>query len=143
MRTKGLPAPSRALVRVEEQFTTWRQERKSGRDLIPEGLWSAAVALCRHLSISQVSSRLRLSHATLKKRVLASRMHTPAETPIRQETEPAAEFIAINLAHPPAAVDLQLEHRNGSRLHLRLAGTAELDLPSLCESFWRGQACSR
>ena len=52
---------------VRDRFETWRKA-KTGRERIPQPLWSAAVALCERHGVNLVSQWLRVNHTALRDR---------------------------------------------------------------------------
>lgn len=54
---------------VEEAFCSWRTQRKSRAELIPENLWAMAVGLYPHYKRSKICHRLRLSGHQFKRRL--------------------------------------------------------------------------
>ena len=59
-----------ALLDVEEQFRSWRRDRKRG-EKIPKELWQAAVELSEQYSLDELSGTLTLDYERLEKRVEA------------------------------------------------------------------------
>src|SRR5579885_1052820 len=53
---------------VRDRFEAWRKE-KSGREKIPERLWSQAAMLGKRHGVNLVSQWLRLNHSDLRDRI--------------------------------------------------------------------------
>jgi hypothetical protein len=130
MTLKKQRAPGRRLGEVKEQFKTWRKTRESLRP-IPEQLWSAAVDLTAHHSISQISKELVVDYSALKRRVHLKKKDTAALTS-------PPDFIELNL-EPPAAVSecmVEMQERQGSKLRMHFRGQTDVDLLELAKLFW-------
>lgn len=57
------------LASVEEAFEQWREHRSSRKELIPEKLWSMALALYPQYMRSKICHQLRLSGRQFKRRL--------------------------------------------------------------------------
>lgn len=63
---------SLTLESVEEAFRDWRAQRSSGKESIPEALWSMALELYPQYIRSKICERLRLSGSQFKRRLEGS-----------------------------------------------------------------------
>lgn len=112
------PKHTPTLETVQQQFETWRSG-KTGRELIPDHLWAAAVRLCRDHPLTRVSRVLRLSFHDLKKRL-------PGTSPVR--------FMELDCS--AIAGPWQLECRRSDGSQLRVTSTGPLpDLTRLLQDF--------
>jgi hypothetical protein len=130
MPRKQPPLPAQRLDEVKEQFKAWRKTRKSLRP-IPEQLWSAAVDLTAHHSISQISKQLVVDYSALKRRVQLKKKDSAALTS-------SPDFIELNLKPPAAASEcmVEMQNRQGSRLRMHFRGQPGVDLLQLAKLFW-------
>ena|SRR5579872_6424588 len=114
---------------VREGFHAWRKA-KSGREKIPERLWSQAAALAARHGVNPISQWLRLNHSDLRDRIGASRR------PKRRKASPA--FVEWTPA-PPAPLPLaqaaeyvvELDARPGRILRVRARGADVADVAEL------------
>jgi len=58
--------PSLSIKQVKAQFEAWRK-RRSGREPIPDTLWSAANSLLEKYPISQICRELRVNYNQIQK----------------------------------------------------------------------------
>lgn len=112
---------------VRDRFEAWRKA-KSGREKIPERLWSQAAELGRRHGVNLVSHWLRLNHSDLRDRIGAIRApkrgtkEGPAFiewTPALLSQAAAAEFV------------VELEARQGGILRVRSRGAGVADVAEL------------
>jgi len=131
MQHNNNPAVSHpSLLEVQSQFAAWRKTRKK-RERIPESLWSAAVKLCAHHSITQISKALRLNFSDLSERVANRQTAKMAVATLPQD------FIAIDMGQPQSTeCIIEMEHRNGNKMRMHFKGQMDLDLQSFADSFW-------
>ena len=119
---------------VRHQFEAWRKRRRC-RGRIPEGLWEAAVGLCREHSICEVSRSLRLNYNGLKNRVTRARGRSPA---VGQGSD--LNFVRLDLGAPitPSECLLEMETPNGAKMRMSFKGASrEFDPVELSRAFWR------
>lgn len=131
MPQKNYPSPNPTLSEVKEQFNKWRRTRQSPRPM-PEELWQAAVGLCAHYSISQISRELIVDYSTLKKRVSHKKKNT-----VTRVSRP--DFIELDFA-PPATIPefvIEMEDSLGKKMRMHFKNKTDLDLAELVKVFWR------
>jgi hypothetical protein len=104
---------------------------------MPESLWLAATRLALTHGVSPVCRHVGLGYASLQKRVAAT-----ADAPsLEASREPADEagFVELSAAQllgaSAAQTVLELSHRDGTRLTLRLAPGSEVDVLGLVQGF--------
>ena len=128
------PAISPTLESVRHQFEIWRKRRRC-RGQIPEGLWQAAVKLCRDRSIFEVSRALRLNYNGLKNRVPKAREMGRA---VGQRSD--LNFVKLDLRAPITLSEclVEMEAANGSKMRLSFRGVLRnVDPVELSRAFWR------
>jgi hypothetical protein len=125
------PAVEPTLEAVRNRFKAWRKRRPAGRR-ISDGLWGAAVELCRDHSVSEVSRVLRLDYYGLK-----NRAHKAKDAGVG----PDLGFVKLDLGTPMAAPSewrVEMEAPNGAKMTLSLKGASprDLDPAELSRAFW-------
>ncbi len=121
-----------SLKKVQRQFESWRNTRKS-RGPIPEALWDAAISLAGSYSVHQISKGLRLNHTAVKDRVEISRN-------IIFEEAPQATFVELPPLNQPMRIEefrLDLENKAGAKMKIHVKGHTDIDLLALTQTFWR------
>jgi hypothetical protein len=114
---------------VRNRFEAWRKA-KSGREKIPERLWSQAAALGRRHGVNHVSQWLRLNHSDLRDRIGAFRRPKPTKAgPAFVEWTPASPAPL-----PPAQAAeyvVELDARPGRIVRVRARGALVADVAEL------------
>jgi len=132
MRPKDVqPAIKLTLPDVQKQFEVWRSTKRR-RAPIPEELWQAAVALFPGNSVQQLSKSLHLSHADLKRRVLAKQTDTTSEA----ISTPGFVEVDISRSVSPLECIFEMESENGIKTKLSVKGVNSFDLMGLANAFW-------
>jgi|SRR5581483_4775753 len=114
---------------VRNRFEAWRKA-KSGREKIPERLWTQAVAAGKRHGVNNVSKWLRLNHSDLRDRIGAVRAP-------KRRTKAGPAFVEWTpvpaLLSPAAAAEyvVELEARPGRILRVRSRGVAVADVAEL------------
>ena len=131
MKPKKIPIPEE-IDQLRAKLEVWRAA-KSGRGRIPESIWDEASNLAHRHGIARVSTPLRLSYESLKRRVAAQ---SPATTSLPSLT-PGAAFVEIGV---PALPDqshclLEIENEAGCKLKVHLQGSPSFDLVALSKAF--------
>jgi hypothetical protein len=118
------------LTDVQKQFEVWRSTKRR-RAPIPEELWQAAVALFPGNSVQELSKALHLSHADLKRRVLAK------QTDIASEAILTPGFVELDIGHSVSPLEciFEMENASGAKTKLSVKGTG-FDLMGLADAFW-------
>ncbi len=119
MYTKKLTDAQRtALAETKSHFTAWRRT-KSGRDRIPEYLWTEAVNLfgTGRFSVNQIARGLGLSHSTLKNRI--------SQQPAEIQAVQTATFIEVKPPHAPSDCVIEMENQSGSKMRMCFRGKAD------------------
>lgn len=131
MPQKNYPAPNPTLSEVKEQFKNWRRTRKSPHP-IPEKLWQAAVSLCAHHSISQISRELIVDYCTLKRRVSNKKPNTVSEV-----SRP--DFIELDFGPPNAILEfiIEMEDSLGAKMRMHFKNKTDFELLELVKAFFR------
>ncbi len=128
------PTVKPTLEVVRHQFEAWRKRRRC-RGRIPEGLWEAAVGLCREHSTCEVSRSLRLNYNGLKNRTPKARDMGLA---VGKRSELA--FVKLDLGAPivPSECLVEMEAPNGAKMRMSFRGTPrDFDPVELGRTFWR------
>jgi hypothetical protein len=125
----SIPKIPRAVRAVRNRFHAWRKA-KSGREKIPERLWSQATDLGKRHGVNLVSRWLKLNHTALRDRTRTTARSRPKEAgPAFVEWTPAATA----LLSPAAAAEyvVELDVRPGRILRVRARGAAAADVAEL------------
>jgi hypothetical protein len=77
--TRSDPAFAAAVAEVQPALAAWRKRRKP-REPIPETLWHYMVRMAQAYQPSPVAQALRVNYTSLKRRLLADPLATPART---------------------------------------------------------------
>jgi hypothetical protein len=114
---------------VRDRFEAWRKA-KSGREKIPECLWSQAAALGKRHGVNHVSQWLRLNHSSLRDRIGA------VPPPKSRKAGPAfVEWAPAALAPPSSTATaeyvVELEAQPGQVLRIRARGAGVADVAEL------------
>jgi len=125
------------LLRLAQQFATWRAQRSFGTR-IPDRLWAAAVKAAASCGVHQTAKALRLDYYAVQKHVQSNgsqRVTTRAEDPL-----PAfVELPASTLATAAGECILEFEKPEGSKLRVHLKGVQVPDLLALGAGFWNAE----
>jgi len=125
------------LLRLAQQFATWRAQRSFGTR-IPDRLWAAAVKAAASYGVHQTAKALRLDYYAIQRRVQSNgsqRDTTRAEDPL-----PAfVELPASTLATAAGECILEFEKPEGSKLRVHLKGVQVPDLLALGAGFWNAE----
>jgi hypothetical protein len=114
---------------VRNRFEAWRKA-KSGREKIPERLWSQAAALGSRHGVNLVSRWLRLNHTALQDRArIATRSRPKKAGTAFIEWRPAVPAPFSPVAAPEYVVEL--EARPGRVLRVRARGAGVADVAEL------------
>jgi len=134
MKQENAPALPSPLESVRYQFETWRETRKSSRELIPEDLWTAAVGLRNQYPISHISKSLRLNHTDLKDRISGNRKKKKTS-----DQAPSPLFVELDCLQPFSSPEcmIEMEDACGSKMKMTFKGQAGLDLLEFGKAFWR------
>jgi hypothetical protein len=118
-----------ALQQLAEQFTHWRQSRRTPYgSRIPEALWTEAVRLVQQLPLTRVAEALHLKPHALKRR---SGIGTTAATPPARELP----FVEVSLgARRAATTEVEIQRPDGMRLRVTYCDTVPA-LASLVQTF--------
>ena len=125
------PSPSQTLSEVKDEFKKWRRTRQRPRPM-PEKLWQAAVSLCAHHSISQISRELIVDYSTLKKRVLHKKKNK-----VTKVSRP--DFIELDFGPATAMWEcvIEMEDSLGAKMRMHVKNQTDLELLELVKAFWR------
>jgi hypothetical protein len=118
-----------ALQQLVEQFSQWRQRRRTPYGpRIPQALWTEAVRLAQRLPLTRVAKALHLKPHALKRR--SSMGTTPAPPSVRE-----LPFVEVALGAPrPATTEVEIQRPDGTRLRITYRDTAP-GLASLVQTF--------
>lgn len=114
---------------AQKQFEHWRASH-SGRQPIPDSLWSRATELASRHGVFRTAQQLRLDYTKLKRRLLAT---ASASKP---RTTPPPAFMEL-LAPAAQACDcvIEVEGPRG-RMRIEWKGSTAPDLAGLSRALW-------
>jgi hypothetical protein len=118
-----------ALQQLAEQFTHWRQSRRTPRGpRIPDPLWTEAIRLVQVLPLTRVAKALHLKPHALKRRSGVGL--TPTPPPARE-----VPFVEVSLGtRRPAPTEVEIQRPDGTRLRITYSETAPA-LAALVQAF--------
>jgi PAS domain-containing protein len=127
--TTSQAAAEGALQQVAEQFSAWRQSRRTPHGpRIPEALWTEALRLVQVLPLTRVAKALHLKPHALKRRRGGGL--TPPPPPAR-----AVPFVEVSLGtRRPAPTEVEIQRPDGTRLRITYSETAPA-LAALVQAF--------
>ena len=130
MDNTNLPTKKLSLDDVQEQFETWRKNRRK-KKRIPQRLWKAAASLSEDYSLSQISTALRVNYSDLRTHVL---------TKGAGSSQPACSFVEVDVNHGTGSSPyiIEIEDRFGSRMKVSCSAGSEINPIDLIKVF-----CSR
>jgi hypothetical protein len=121
-----------ALQQLAEQFTHWRQSRRTPRGpRIPDVLWTEAVRLVHVLPRSQVAKALGLKSQALKRRCAALGGPPPP-------APPAPHFVAGAAPWPQPTTAVEIQRPDGTRLRITYSAPSPALVP-LLQTFLESQ----
>ena len=102
---------------------------------MPEKLWQAAVNLCTHHSIRQVSRELIVDYSTLKKRLSNKKPNT-----VTKASRPG--FIELDLGTPTAISEciIEMEDGLGAKMRMHFKNETDFELLELVKAFFRNES---
>jgi hypothetical protein len=118
-----------ALQQLAEQFTRWRQSRRTPYGpRIPEALWTEAIRLVHVLPLTRVAKALHLKPHALKRR---SGLGKPPTTPPARDLP----FVEVTLgARHSATTEVEIQRPDGTHLRITYQDVAPA-LASLVHTF--------
>src|SRR5512138_524232 len=97
-----------ALQQLAEQFTHWRQSRRTPRGpRIPDALWTEGVRLAHVLPRSQVAKALGLKPQALKQRCATVEGASPSAAP---------HFVEVTVPWRTPTTEVEIQRPDGVRL---------------------------
>lgn len=128
MEPARLPALPPAVDDLRSRLRRWRSARVN-HGPIPEDLWAEAARLARSHGVSPIATALGLGYYGLKKRVEAAKeISAGANRPAFVEIEARPSVFPPNCA-------VEVEKRDGSKMTIRLSGSATVNVAALVDSF--------
>jgi hypothetical protein len=125
MLTMSQAAAEGALQQLAEQFTHWRQSRRTPRGpRIPETLWAEAVRLAHVLPRSQVAKALELKPHALKRRCATVEGVSPPASA-------APHFVEVAAPWRTATTEVEIQRGDGARLRITYRDAAPTLVPLL------------
>jgi len=132
-KTSSRPIEPPQLQPLVERFNAWRARRTAGQRIPPE-LWNAAVQLVPILGVSRTATALKLSYYDLQRRL-------PQGHHRRQQRGSHPGFVELAAPARPLSWSeggtVELVHRSGARLSLRLPQASARELLPLVQLFLR------
>lgn len=119
------------MQKIQQRFETWRKNRSSKRDRIPEELWEAAISLYGEYKISEISKELGLGGGPLKKRILDT---------AEKKTNLTPTFIKLDIpkSEPKqSGWSIEMENAHGKKMKMSGNGLEAPDFTLICQSFLR------
>ena len=115
------------------KFEKWRR-RRTGRERIPESLWSEAVELARRYGTWPAARALRLDYNKLKQLAVAGNERRALNS------SPRTTFVEVIPPGPEvSSCVVEMENGRGARMRIEWKGAAA-DLTALSRTFWEGRA---
>jgi len=110
------------LLDVEEQFRSWRRDRKRG-EKIPIELWQSAVELTGQYSLDDISAALALDYGRLEKRVeaVSHRQTCPSGDAAAASDRRFMEVGTLSTSYPDECT-VEVEDGAGKKLKMHLRG---------------------
>lgn len=114
------------LVRAQQRFQAWRQQRTPGTR-IPRPLWDLAVQLVKIHGVSRTAAALRLDYYSLKQRAEdVPPPDSPASSPFVDVTP---SLLFARQCH------FEFENRSGVVIRVQLVGYDAADIEALSRGF--------
>jgi hypothetical protein len=114
------------LVRAQQRFQAWREQRTPGTR-IPEALWDLAVRPVKIHGVSRTAAALRLDYYSLKQRAEdVAAPDSPTSSPFVEVTPP---LLLARQCH------FEFEDRSGVVIRLQLVGYDAADIEALARGF--------
>jgi len=126
MQPLSLAQAEEALMHLTQHFAQWRQNRRTPRGRIPQGLWAQAVALTATLSVARVAHQLGLTPHALKKRREALNA-TASPLPLAQ----VPHFVEVATPWRTPATEVEIQRSDGTRLRISYSDAAPALVPLL------------
>ena len=114
------------LIRAQQRFQAWREQRTPGTR-IPQALWEIAAKLAKVHGVSRTAAALRLDYYSLKQR--AEDVATPSSL-----SHPSF----VDVTPPPLLTRqyrLEFENRAGVVIRVQLVGYDAADIEALSRGF--------
>ena len=102
-----------ALQHAAQQFTQWRQSRRTPRGRIPQALWEQAVALTHVFPLSRVAQQLGLCPQRLRKR--SRGLEDAASVSSLSAVLP---FVEVHPAWRSPTAEVEVQRADGTRLRI-------------------------
>lgn len=114
------------LIRAQQRFQAWREQRTPGTR-IPQPLWDVAVQLVKIHGVSRTAAALRLDYYSLKQRAEdVAAADSPASSPFIEVTPP---LLLARQCH------FEFENRSGVVIRVQLVGYDAADIEALSRGF--------
>jgi len=132
MARRGRAELGARVEKLRQRFEEWRRTRRSGT-AIPASLWDGAAKLAKTHGINPVAQALRLDYYSLKER-----MGLVKERAGRKVARRAA-FVELGVVEGSMAQQsvIELQHRDGAKMTIRLSSSKGLDVVELTSAFLR------
>lgn len=136
MGRRVLPELPAGVTGLRERIERWRRTRER-RTAMPAELWAEAIRLSRSGRAYAVARALQVNFESLKRRMAEAGAGMPVAASTAFVELSGAQVLGAAAA--PACV-VELLDGDGTRLTVRLAGGAEVDVAGLVTAFKRGGA---
>jgi len=124
------------LMDVEEQFRSWRGNRRRG-EKIPRELWHAAVELSDRHTLDEIASTLALNRERLEKHVGATvRTQERPRTPVLDAGHGGFVEVGALSAGYPDECTVEAEDGAGRKLIVHLRGDGCRHAIEIANAFW-------
>jgi hypothetical protein len=120
----------------------WRAHRDSGRSLVPQALWDAAVAVARVDGVHATSKATRFNYYSLKDRLVAA----DSAAQRQKKADRDATFVEVQMPSRPSVslressacsqTVVELVGTGGACMRIDVTGTSGVDVVGLAQAFW-------
>jgi len=117
------------MKKTQEQFESWRRNRKTRRSPMPEFLWEAAIGLYGEYKIGEISKALGLAGGELKKRISKA---------LKKKADTTPSFIQMEIPVPQSKQNewsIEMENGDGSKMKISGSGSQIPDVALICQNF--------
>lgn len=124
-----------ALEEAKQKFAEWR-ENKTGRERIPDSLWSTAADLFHSfgLPVNKIARSLRLNYSTLKTHIAEKSSTIPKST-----EETSATFVELPTPQAYSDCVIEMENQSGVKMRMCFRGPVDPVAVELGRHFFEGQ----
>ena len=124
-----------ALEEVKQKFAEWR-ENKTGRERIPDSLWSTATDLFHSfgLTVNKIARSLRLNYSALKTHIAEK-----SSVILKSTEETSATFVELPTPQGYSDCVIEMENQSGVKMRMCFRGHVDPVAVELGRHFLEGQ----